>query len=394
MFNNYNDFRNFAMQTFKRDVEIPAKRVEVCVNGYNPFVTEEELKKGIIVDVINNRDDALEGELTVVTSTDSQSQINTDEKKDKNTFTVFPEAVDHTIHLHTHLKLVSYEKQQYPHMLFISKSKKEEITQTQEDGSIYTVSNGNITFKVDPKYAHVCYSLVDEQGNEHLLHQHPEHKPFAWWNPFFGGIRVSMPKLNNHSILKESVTAKFTEVTDCFNNKWSGICSTLTIVDDEEYKGAIYESYFVTRPGIPMLCAFYRFINNTGIFRDERVSINAFLRGSEDLKKAIFTDENQTSYNLNLGASYLESSFEDLVTVLGTQTAMNVFHSNKHSNFYTDRYNEITGDNKFPACVYATVNCHAPVGGEFISSPVFFYIADNVERERLSSALERVTFTV
>ena len=391
MFNNYNDFRNFAMQTFKREVEIPAQRVEICVNGYNPFITEEELKKGITIDVINNRDDALEGELTVVTSNENISQVNTDEKKDKNTFTVFPEMVDSTIHLHTDLKLASYEKQ-HPRMLFVSKG---EITQTQEN-SIYTVSNGNIIFKVDPKYAHVCYSLVDSQGNEHLVHQHPEHKPFAWWNPFFGGIRVGLPKMNNHTILKESITANFVEVKDCFNNKWNGICSTLTITKDEELKGAIYETYFVTRPGIPMLCVFYRFINNTGVFYEDKVWFGAFLRASEDLKgeKAIFIDENQSSFNLNTGAGYFESSFEDLITISGTQIPMNVFHSSKHSNFYNDRYNKIEGDSKIHANVYAKINCYAAPNKYFISSPMFFYIADNVERERLSSALEKITFKV
>jgi len=61
---------------------------------------------------------------------------------------------------------------------------------TSNEGTVYCVSNGAITFKADPNYGHGCYSLTDAKGREWLLNQYPEHKSYSWFNPFIGGIRT------------------------------------------------------------------------------------------------------------------------------------------------------------------------------------------------------------
>ena len=63
----------------------------------------------------------------------------------------------------------------------------------------------------------------------------------------------------------------------------TGIKTIVSIDEFAEHKGMSYEQYYVTRPSLPVLCYFVRFINNTGGYKDMGYNMNAFISGKENL---------------------------------------------------------------------------------------------------------------
>ena len=338
IFNNYNDFRNYAMRQHKTIGDIPVPPVQLRVNQDNPFMTADTEP---VVEVMNNRARLLEAE-------------NNFDKFDK------------------HGKILFYPSGS------VNRSK---------NGSVYTVNNGSIIFKVDPNYSNGCYSLISEEKIEWLHSRHPVHEPYAWWNPYFGGIHVLPQNINNAALLKEEMQADFVELADNFGNKWSGICSTMTVKNHDELKGSVYESYFLTMPGLPMLCAFFRFANGTGIYMDNiSTQIQSYLKAI-DLKevKAKFKDKDNIRYNLRLGTEYTYFPCENAIVFSGRGRSLCVFYGNKHN----DNTIHLGGDTKFVGATLGSKGSAAP-DKAFVSRPGFFIL--NTESSEGLEDLERIVF--
>ncbi|MCL2577640.1 MAG: GNAT family N-acetyltransferase [Defluviitaleaceae bacterium] len=386
IFDNFYDFRNYAMKLWKRNEDIPASRVEVQLNKYNPFIHENAVN----LEIQSNRETNMEGTIAVSSpgqlfETAEITNENEEEPIKGNSFvlklTKAPAAVEL---VNIAMKMAGYEKM-YSRALFFAKSG--EISRLKEDSS-FVVDNGKIIFKADPKYGHVCYSLNCD-GYEWLMNQYPEHKPFAWWNIFLGGIRVIPQKLDNNAVLKENITAEFVKVADCYGNMWSGIRTTLIVKEDEELKGSIYETYFVTLPGLPLLCAFYRFTNNTGILRRDVPEFDTFPIVSDVDFYADLKDKTHQKLRLHFGVSTVDTHFESVLKLSSARPQnLYYFHGNKNSS----KGNTIWGDNKNPACVCAYMEAFAAPGETFTSSPVFLLITDVDLPEDALEDLERLKF--
>jgi hypothetical protein len=141
---------------------------------------------------------------------------------------------------------------------------------TKEKDGIYTVSNGKLTFQADPIYFAGIYSLKNEHNTEWLMNLYPKHEPYGWWNPFIGGMKNWHQKMDAANILKEKIIAEFITINDCFGNSWQGIMTTVDVKLNKDYRGLIYYSYYLTLPGIPVLCSFTRYKNNTGGYLNTR----------------------------------------------------------------------------------------------------------------------------
>jgi len=382
MFANFADFRNFARQTFDLTLIVPTRAVDIKLNGYNPFITGETTT----LEILNNRDEARAGEIIVSCSGNTESQTNPDEEQvECNAFDVFVKGDIGLVDIK--FSMVNYEKT----------AQKVVFSQTgavaqQKEGTVYSVSNGAVTFKADPKYGHVCYSLTDVKGQEWLLNQYPDHKEFAWWNPFLGGLRVIPYHMNNIAVLKETITADFTEQQDCFGNLWKGICTTLAITEDDKFKGMTIKSYFLTLPGLPVVCFFYKLENGTGEYKRDVIEMDFFLGQICNMQDIFIEamDKNQRNYRTRLGDETGDIYFENVATIKSTrEEALYFFHGNKNNS----KSNYYGGDSKFP--MYIGSNIESPVADKqtFTSAPAFFIITDKELPSGALDDLERISFS-
>ncbi|MCL2202462.1 MAG: GNAT family N-acetyltransferase [Defluviitaleaceae bacterium] len=399
-FNDFGDFRNYAMQLWDKKNYVPARRIEIRANHYNPILDEN---REIALDILNNRETTLEGTIRVSSDLfetqtyikeETPTETNDDDDDDDCTptkeinFTLHP-AQDPAeyVRIHVDMKLSTYEKS-YNRVLFAPSGEVKQI----QNGTILTVDNGKIAFRVDPAYGPVCYSLTTPDGNEWLTHQHPHRKPFAWWNPFLGGIRILPHGMNNGTMLKEAFCADFAQVKDSYGNAWQGIRTAITIQEDDELRGAVYEIYFLTLPGLPLLCAFYRFINGTGVYRCDTLEFDAFLQPA-DPGKDFFTestDKNGYFSRLHFGlGGDLDVEFENTLKLISSRPQrLYVFHGNKNNG----KTNDIGGDVKFPAAVSFYMESPAAPGATFTSSPAFFLLSPQDFDKDAFEDFERLRF--
>jgi len=369
-FSSYTQMRDYALQSFTDKNILPNRTIEIELNGYNPFITNDSIK----LDVVNHREAINAGEISVHGELfEPQSQTNGDEEVvERNSFNLSLKPHNNLSLVTVDMKLLGYEKS-FNHAMFFPKG---EIIRAKEGGA-YVVSNGAVTFKADPAYGNACYSLVDAKGQEWLLSNYPEHKPFSWWNPFIGGISINPPGMNPIAILKEEITTNFTELKDNFGNLWQGICSTLTITNDNNLKNARFQTYYLTLPGLPLLCTFYRFENGTGEYKQFRMNSSMFYNPCETATDIIVdaTNKNRREYRLKMGtgdAPYV--SFEDIVKIAGSRAEkLYVFCGNKDSD---TTQNYVEGDNKFPVATF-TYNLFNTAHGECENSqPLFVLLED------------------
>jgi len=402
-FTHYNDFRDFAAGCYKKvsDTTVPVPRVDVRLNGYNLFMDGSAPIKPISLEMINNRETVMEGKVRVSSPLfDTQEQINpeADEPTPGNAFLLpvkLPVGEINGIELiNLETDLATYEKS-LNRALFFSKGQ----VNLKQTGSVYSANNGKITFKVDPAYGPGCYSLTthtsndEDQAQEWLLHEHPDHKPFSWWNPFLGGIQFNPPDMNNITILKECIHGDFTEIKDRHGNLWQGIRTTLTIKENDDLKGGVYESYFVTLPGLPVLCTFFRFINHTGVFRKDNVTLDAFIKAGADIKDvyAELADSDNRQYRLRMGTVDLpDICFQNEIKITDfRRESLYAFHGNR----YNGSSNKVHGNNKYPVALDIHMEVSTAPSKAFVSDPTFFIITEKDLPKGALDDLERITFT-
>jgi len=392
IFNTANDFRNYARQIYNRkplEMEYPQ---EVKLNNNNPFIANRETT----FELINNRSTVLEGEIRV-DSLDgmfaSQCQVNEEEGEatEGNTFELSLSDTHDGIGLASlSLDLALYQKT-YNRALFFPSG---EITNSME-GDAYVVSNGRITFKASPVYANALFSLAttgkDGTTYEWLDSRYPNHEPYAWWNPYIGGIQVYPSEMNPMTAIKENVTAGFVELPDNYGNKWSGICTTMTVSEFDELKGAIYETYYLTLPGLPLMCSFFKFINKTGVFKESTETTTAYLRIADELTDVYIDCINRENrhHRQRAGAAWQNADFVNVVKMSSTRPeSFYVFHGSKLHPCKSS----VKMDNK---SIGAGAEHHIGVahGETFISQPTFYLITERDLPEGTLDDLERIRFT-
>ena len=371
VFNNFNAFRNYAMNQYNRTPALPENIMQPRLNGHNPFI----MKNTAMLEILNNRSVTREGRINVSSNgiTEPQHQSNPGETVvPANVFDLplCKPASDVGL-INIELDLVDYYKP-YQRALFFPGNNS--VTTHESDG-VFTVSNGRLTFKVSPAWSNALFSMVShatEGDNEWLFSRYPVHEPYAWDSPFIGGLHSKFSNMRNSMLLKEHVTANFTEMTDCFGNKWQGIRTVLTINEFDANKNATCESYYLTMPGLPVLCHFIKFVNNTGHFRNDKITTSAVFESGGKLTDlaAEFTNKNNINYHMRFGVNDDEFMFDRLLK-LRSQRAESLYL------YKDDREMEVYGDNKIVG-FYANTYMHAEHGGTLTGKPLFL-ITTNTE---------------
>ena len=380
LFHNFMAFRNFAQGIYDTSLPILKKRVEYEINNYNAFIPNDMCE----VSIINNCESILEGDVTVSSDGLFDTEIQTnppDEETESNDFEFELHPTNEPLHIiKIQMDFATYQKTVH-RTVFLPKG---DLQKTM-DGSSLVISNGIITFKADPAYSHGVYSLVC--ADEWLLHKYPSHDAYAWWNPFIGGIKIMPPNMNSRSVLKETITAEFTSITDCFGNTWEGICTTLTISEDKDLKGAVVQSYYVTLPGVPVLCSFFKLYNGIGSYKTIDILHEALIHVSDDEQSgyADFTNTKGQAVVLKLGASDTHGIFDKVVR----------FRSDRKNMLYiyhdATAY-EVEGDNKYEAGTDLHFEIKLPDGKTHTSKPIFFVLTDKDIPAGGLDDLDRVRF--
>jgi len=386
LFPTFNDLRNYAQQAYEQTPAHAILPMEVVLNNYNPIATSTNIK----LDVNNNRDEVQEG--SIIVSADGvkpQTQTNPHEDiVECNSYELNLNPTNGIALVDIAMNMVSYERLVSKALFF----PKGGISTTQE-GSLHTVKNGAITFKADPKYGHGCFSLVDANSQEWLLSQYPEHKPYSWFNPFIGGMRIRVDYLDDRVFLKEKISADFVKLQDNFNNEWQGICMTANFEEDEKLKGATYRTYFLTQPGLPILCSFYKLENNTGEYKSDQTWLSTCLKPDDDAKDVLaeVTDKGGSKHHLRMGSLDTPELHYENEMVIKSSREEKLYAISRTDN--TDDLNDLWGSNKIPVmATFANTKANVAHGETFTSNPVFLVITDKHLPEGSLGDLERVRF--
>lgn len=278
IFREFSAFRNYAKQIYCNEIEPTEDLLEITVNSGNHFIYDNKFN----VIIRNNRNKICAGEVSVNGNFfETQVQINPDtERISENYFHILSDKskIDSNIGIiQIFMSHPCYLSNKSLAVFFPDKT----VEYTMEN-DILIVSNGLLTYKSDPKYFAGVFSIKDSCGTEWLMSRHPMLEPYSWWNPFIGGMYNQHAKMKESSASNENLTSHFTEIHDCFGNLWQGIKSMVDVTHNKEYKGISYETYFLTLPGIPILCSFSRYINNSGAYFNSKIHENIFLNFDDE----------------------------------------------------------------------------------------------------------------
>ena len=309
IFNNFKDFRNYVLGINEEITPHTTEHLDICVNKNNPFISVGiDNAESIQAVVKNNRLTIYGGDVGFKSSDglfDEQIQVNPPKDiVEENIFNAELNKKTPGIYsVELNLRFQSYEKTHRRALFITDKSQKSQKINTEIAGDTYTVSNGNLVFKAAPDYSPALYSMK-YGSNEWLFSKYPVAEPYSWWNPFIGGIQARLPNMNDALIQREKTTAEFTTVKDNFGSEWTGIKTIVLVNEFEEHKGMTYEQYYVTLPGLPVLCYFVKVINNTGEYRQTHVGIEGYISDKEkltDIYASVKTTDRE-EYRLRVGS--------------------------------------------------------------------------------------------
>jgi len=181
--------------------------------------------------------------------------------------------------------------------------------------------------------------------------------------------------------------------TISFGNHWQGICTTLSINDNEAFKGTVYKSYFLTQPGLPVLCSFFKLENNTGLYQNNRTWLSAIIRPDSDAKNVMVevTAKDGTTHRRRMGSLETADLYYEGEMKITSSRAQKMYCicSSKNAELSSDFW----GSNKI--CIAAAAPhayARAANGETFTSNPSFMVITDKELPKGALADLEQIRF--
>jgi len=390
VFKECKDFRDYALGSFEEKMPFVRNHIEVLANGGNPVLSENSLP----LSVRNNRQHIRKGTITV-SSADGlfaeQKQENpADELRPENVFLVPVAPGNAGIGLvDFSLKVSGFEKDVRRALLITDDSE----IQTEERGGILTATNGKLRFSVSPDYSDALYSLRFGD-NEWFYSRYPSHDPYSWWNPFIGGIKTFLERMGNSLVLREKITASFTSQTDSLGNVWTGIRADVAVEKFDEYKNMRYTQYYLTLPGVPVMCHFLRLENNAGRYLDAELFTMLNLSGKDGISNmfASTSTRDNTDYFLRFCEEGHEMYFDRLVTFSydGEKARSEKLYVFKDSDRDRGKHT-VENDMNIVFCDY-NMKGRVPDGGCHATKPIFCILTDKELTLESLTDLERITF--
>jgi hypothetical protein len=195
-------------------------------------------------------------------------------------------------------------------------------------------------------------------------------------------------------VLREEITASFVSETDSLGNSWSGIRADVAVEKYDEYKGMRYSNYYLTLPGVPILCHFMKLVNSTGRYMDAEMHSLLFASGEEGLSDLYvkLAAENGNEYILNTSGTDEEMRYDCLATFsrrCGNPRSekLHVFRDSASDH---DRPNFEYDVNT--ACCYFYMKGSVPDGESHATKPTFCILTEKDLSLEALEDLKRVAF--
>jgi len=279
VFKNFNDFRNFVLGVNVERTPYTHNHLELITNNGNPVVSAGSLEL-----ILRNNRFNIRGGCVAVSSQDDtfsgEMQTNpTDELRTENTFNVPVKSDRSGIGLVNYSFCLSSFEQDIRRAVFIPD---DSMIMTDEKDGVFTVENGKLRFMASPGFSDAVYSL-QYNDKEWFFSNYPSLESYAWWNPFVGGLKTHLTRMGCSLVLREKITAVFTSETDVLGNTWSGVRTDVYVENFDEYKGMHYSQYYLTLPGVPVMCYFTKVMNGSGRFMETELFSLLAVSGKEIL---------------------------------------------------------------------------------------------------------------
>jgi len=386
-FPDFQSFRAYATQKPLTHIVDARQAIEIAVNGHNPFITGDKFD----VAVKNHRNIVLEGDIHVHSTFGEEVQRNCAEQTlAENVFNISigehtPAPIeDVLIDLHLTTRGEQYKRAAF----FVGDGA---VSQTMDNG-VFVINSGAIEFRLDPRYSPGVFSLV-HNGQQWLRDLWPTHGPYSWDNPWLGGYRTNLDDMMPNMIIEEKITAEFVEITDNFGNKWSGVKSIQDIQEFDDAKGTIIEAFFLTLPGLPVLCHFIKYYNNTGEHKKQDIWMSCEFMASEDLADTyaeIINAQNQR-LTLRAGAAQMDCHFIGHAEIIGDSARTAAAHFVRQQQAPWPDESAVYLDNKVSSIV-ASYTIVVPNGGHHTTRPDFIILTEvGLDRDMLVD-LEKICF--
>ena len=373
LFKNFKDFRNYVLGISEDKTPFTHNHLEAITNGNNPVFSGDSLE----LIVRNNRTNIRDGAVSVSSPGDifpEETQTNPkDELQVENIFNVSVSAGRAGIEFADFsLKLCGYDLNIRRALMI---SDKTDIKNIEQDG-VYTIENGKISFKVSPGYADTVYSLKYGE-NEWLFSDHLSLEPYSWWNPFIGGLKTNLERMGNSLVLREKITASFASETDSLGNVWSGIRSDIYVENFDEYKGVQYTQFYLTLPGVPVMCHFARMINGTGCYMEAELFTMLMLAGKESLSElCVELAEDNLKCKIRAGSLDDEKYYDRLIKISNEGENPRPEKMYVYKDSERDNGRQYFGlDDNIVFCDY-NMKSNVPDGKHYTTMPIFCILTE------------------
>lgn len=290
-FSTWKEFRSFAMKNNKLKEASLIDDLHFEINNGNPFVKDvidiriKDYKKynlegKIKIKSENHIIDKIKEEIDTI---DNEINLSAPINSTKNSMDIIKLKVDSK----------TKEIKKYKAVFKVTDNCIQTNTYKENNMDIYEADNGIIKIKAAPNFSNCLYSIIYKE-NEWLDTSYPTPKANAWWNPWSGGMCFKPVSLSYESTLKEKREVEFVKIKDNFNNEWEGIKISLTINENEKYKGLKLNQYFLMLPNAPIVLTTTEIEQNTGrYFNDERFVREIYLKSAHELTDSYFKISNE-----------------------------------------------------------------------------------------------------
>jgi len=230
-------------------------------------------------------------------------------------------------------------------------------------------------------------------NKEWLFSKYPLLEPCAWWNPFVGGLKTNFERFGNRYVLKEEITASFVTETDNLGNTWKGIRSDVTVEKFDKYKGLRYSQYYLTLPGVPVVCHFVKVENNTGRYLDAEMFYFVNLAGKDTLPELTAEfNEGELKCKVYPGDVEDEFMYDNLIKISRNRENPRPEKLYVYKDSKRDRGENELGYDIDIAYIYTNMKNNAPDGESFTTMPMFCIMTEKDLTAEDLGDLRRIEF--
>ncbi|WP_202710205.1 GNAT family N-acetyltransferase [Sporosalibacterium faouarense] len=387
-FNDWKEFRRFALKENKPKENRVVDKFEVIVNGNNPFI-----KGDLNVDFKYNCRVDFDGQIKLSSNNKAFNTVTKEFIRDngiRQSNVELPNTFMHPINV---LNLsVDFEDIAFNRELTIFNVGKEEVIQKQikdEGKDSYIIDNGLIKMKACPEFSNSIYSLK-YKDIEWLDTSFPVAEPKSWWNPWTGGMLSRPADMKMISVLGEERKCEFVELEDNFNNLWQGIKVSMNIDKHERFKGLKLNQYYLTLPQLPLLLTFTEVHQNTGTYFDSvKFYTDLFIKSNDKLNENwIITKNSQGDFMKHKGGTSCDICDKHLLAhgSIDLKDQLMIYHTgDKPIEGFID--NLVLG-----TTIKNFISCES--GEKAITKPTFIFLNEEYLEEKKLKTLNNIRFEI